>query len=226
MNNTTTNKTSLKCLSCNHDVEMEIKSRIDSEGDKEDVKRILDGSFFIKKCVRCAKDIIVKLPVGYHNAKLNKDILFLPMDSQFKQQSINIPSNARVTYDLITFIEKVRIAEMELDDKIVELVKVVAYNQVAQLGKVPNEALEGIGCWIKDDKFIDLDLRCGGRHYLLEVPHKMYVDIDNKFSDALKDWREPKVVDMNWALTFLNAMLIDECTTSQDEEDDWDEIIF
>jgi hypothetical protein len=128
---------------------------------------------------------------------------------------------------MFSFIEKVRISETGLDDKIVELVKILAYNQVAQLGQVPDDGLERIDCWIKDDLSIDLDLRCNGRHFLLEVPYKMYKDIKRQFSSVLNSYKDPRVVDLNWAIMLLNALTIEEDQPNQEiNDDDWDEIVF
>ena len=226
MSKNTTNNIPLICHKCGCVINVNFHSHVD-DSMSEEITRIIDGSFFTRKCEKCGESIVLNFPVGYHNIKTNKDVLFLPINTNAQSQSISIPDNARVTHELFAFIEKVRISEMGLDDKIIELVKVVAYNQVSELGKVPGESLESIGCGVKDDKSLELDLRCGGRHYLLEVPYQMYLDVEGKFGEILKRWQEPKVVDMNWSLMFLNAMLIEECETIQDVNyDDWDEIIF
>lgn len=215
------------CSKCEHTTNTNVKTRVENDKDWAEIEKIYDGSFFVRKCEKCGEKVVVNFPVGYHNMQSGKEIMFLPMNFNAQTEEIETPSSARITHDMLAFIEKVRIAEMDLDDKIVELVKIVAYNQVAELGKVPDEALEGIGCWIKDDKSLDLNLRCGGRHYLLEVPYQMYLDVEEKLRDILSGMQEPKVVDLNWALMVLNALIIEEDEETQStDNDDWDEIIF
>lgn len=228
MSGTTEQKITFVCKKCHREIETNIKTHIDNRLDKDDVQSIFEGSFFIRHCDACGENNIVNFPIGYKHSDSGRSILFLPIDSHGKFNNVNTPEGYRVTHDMMSFIEKVRISEMGLDDKIIELVKIVAYNQVSQIGKVPDEALESIGCWVKDDLSIDLDLRCGGRHYLLEVPRQMYLDIETKFANTLKSYKEPKIVDLNWALMFLNAITIENDTQlNQDiDDDDWDEIIF
>jgi hypothetical protein len=192
---------------------------------REEVDKIIDGTVFIRKCSKCGEEIIINFPVVYINEQSATSIMFLPIGVNCNKD-IDVPDGARITHHMLSFIEKVRIAEMEMDDQIVELVKIIAYHQVAQMGKTPSDGLEGIECWIKDDKSIDLDFRCSNRHFLLEVPYQMYQDVKREFGNKLKSYSDPKIVDLNWAIMFLNSITIEENQSNQKIDDDWDEIVF
>jgi hypothetical protein len=197
---------------------------IDSDRDNDVLDQIYDGSFFIRKCTKCGAENVLNFPVGYENVYAQKSIFFFPIDGNINKNTIHVPNGARVTNDMLSFIEKVKIAEMDMDDKIIELVKIISCNQIVKLGQVPNEGLENIRCCLKSDKSMDLNLNYSGRHFLVEVPYQMYQDVKTQFGSMLSAYKEPSVVDLNWAIMFLNSLVIEESQLNPD--DDWDEIVF
>jgi hypothetical protein len=218
----------LECPACKKQMSMQVRTNVNGAKHAQDVKRILDGTFFLHKCESCGHMSVVAFPVVYQKTNSKKKIFFLPADTKTNADVEKVPDGSRITHDVLDFVEKVCIAEHDMDDKIIEIVKIVAYNQVVQLGKVPNGEVSDISCWINDNKAISLSMFVDNKRYLLDVPYKMYIDIDKKFSKQLQQYSEPKIVDLNWAMMILNADVIEEdAQTAQTvNDDDWDEIVF
>ena len=215
------------CSQCGLDIDTEICTHIDGKEDPESVNKIIKGELFLRTCKKCGKINVVAFPVGYKDKTTGRYIFFLPISSTLKFKDPDVPESSRITRDIADFTEKVRIMQMGMDDKIIEIVKIAALDQVVKDGKLSVDNLVSIGCWVNDDKSLDLDLRCDDKQYILQATYKMYQDVEAEFGEILKQYQEPKVVDSNWAIMFLNSLTIEANQINHTvNDDDWDEIVF
>ena len=132
----------IQCPSCGKQGEKKTQSRIILSKDKQARDKILDGSYFEYECAGCNGRFFTNSPFLYNDDENGFMVYFVP---GFKERSQKVPtvlktlkgfdtdgSILRVAASFSDFIEKIRIFEAELDDKVIEAVKLMYISMYEQ----------------------------------------------------------------------------------------------
>jgi len=198
----------LTCPACGAKGEKTAISRIcASKTDDATKKALLEGSFFEWQCPECSGRFFINSPFLYNDDKRKFMVYLIP---GFKERSYKIPtviqtskdydtnsSKLRITTSFSAFVEKIRIFEAELDDRIVEMLKLLYINMHLQDGgeKVYDMIFESIdengdlyfGVFLENDDYEQI------------IPKSVYDSTVLEFSSLLPE--EPSefvVVDQEW----------------------------
>lgn len=166
------NNIQMKCPGCGYEGEKGIKNRFCTSLDKQVKEKILSGEFFEWECPGCNARYFVKTPFLYNDDENRFMVYYIP---DFKDRSYKVPtviktlkeydtsvSSLRIAANFVDFIEKIRIFESELDDRVIEAVKLLYTNMYEQdtSKKIFNIIFESFqnkelhfGVYLKDEDF-------------------------------------------------------------------------
>ena len=176
-------------------------------------KRIIDDTFFDKICSNCGKLYYLDYTVTYRDEDNNKAICYSSTEEEFMQlyytftetNRTEINENLRLVRNRNSFREKVRIFSMEMDDRVVEIMKVWSVESLRDCGY--KGELDQILCWVTDDlelsfSFFDKLGNAYVSHVLM--PFDSYVKIEEGLSELLsKEESKNCVIDLDWAMNFV-----------------------
>ena len=202
----------ITCPSCGASQKMTVWLLVDSDENPTIVKKILSGKLFEKKCTKCGVTHGFKYPVVYINRQQNMIINYVEDSMQElllkdtitesrKAQHPKDRDNVRIVQTINTFREKVNLCEKGLDDRIVELEKVVLIDNV--LGDVDNKEIERVLCWVNEDGTFDFDI-FGNHEMSFNVKADLYHDLTAIFGKMMKTkYKDVLDVDLDFAIDFV-----------------------
>jgi len=133
MSNNSTHQ--ISCPSCRHTGEFKRWDSINVDLDPDMREKAKCGAIFTWTCPNCGETFTVPYATLYHDMKRNLMIYYLPTRpengkglsiSSFKHHfSLNPEYTYRCTYEIGDFMEKIAELESGLDDRVIELLKMV-----------------------------------------------------------------------------------------------------
>ena len=130
------------CPECGAAGEKKIKGRERFEGNADRKQAIISGEYFEWQCPGCDKRFFINSPFLYYDAQKAFMVYFVP---GYKETFYKIPtvvrtdknydthgSRLRMVSGFTSFVEKIRIFETGLDDRIVEMIKLLYINMHIQ----------------------------------------------------------------------------------------------
>jgi hypothetical protein len=110
---------------CDNQMEVEVPETIDLSEDPEQVAQILDGRFLSFVCDSCGTTVKPEIPVRIVWPEKDADIHFVPEleRSAYLRGKHQYPQAGRVVIGYPELVEKIRILQDSLDDRVVELLK-------------------------------------------------------------------------------------------------------
>jgi hypothetical protein len=202
------NTTKLVCPNCSTEGEKELKKRICIRENIDAKDDILSGAFFEWECPGCSQRFFIKNPFLYNNSEYRFMIYYIP---DFEERTHKVPtlirtkkeydtdsSTLRIATDYVSFVEKIRIFEADLDDRIVETVKLLYSKLTRQETGDPvyNMVFE---C-IDEDKALRFAVFLKEKDFEAIVPYAVYEKTSNDFSHLLKSKINDEfiIVDQDW----------------------------
>ncbi|MEG0657705.1 CpXC domain-containing protein [Anaerorhabdus sp.] len=137
------------CPKCGKDYEIEIWESINVELDPDLREKLFHNEIFKVECPHCHDVYQVVHPCLYHDPE-NKIMVYL-IDDKIEKE---LEANPKIPFDVIPgytyryckkimeFVEKVRILEEGLDDRIVEMAKMFCEKQIIDSKKATLEEIE------------------------------------------------------------------------------------
>lgn len=110
---------------CDNQMEVTVPETVDVSEDPEQVERILDGRFLTFTCDSCGTTVKPEIPVRVVWPEKEVDISFVPEleRSAYLRGKLQQPEARRVVIGYPELVEKIRILQDSLDDRVVELLK-------------------------------------------------------------------------------------------------------
>jgi hypothetical protein len=110
---------------CDNQMDVEIPETVDVSAEPEQVERILDGSFLTFTCDSCGTTVKPEIPIRLVWPAKDTDIFFVPEleRSAYLRGKRRYPEAKRVVIGYPELVEKIRILQDSLDDRVVELLK-------------------------------------------------------------------------------------------------------
>lgn len=210
----------IKCPQCHQLSDINIWHSI-TVSDSEDLKKdLLAGKINMFCCPSCSLKALVPTPLLYHDEEKSLMISFSPCsDEETKNKLFNeIKStsaqsgeldnlsnyNLRFVYEYNSLLEKILIFDNGLNDKVIEVLKVLILmqkpenmdNMTAVFGKLENDTLE----FLINDK---TDNTC----YTSKIPMESYKTVKEQLNqsgvkDISFDW---EIVDFNYGVSLLRG---------------------
>lgn len=210
----------IKCPKCHQLNEINIWHSI-TVSDSPDLKKdLLLGKINMFHCPSCEHTALVPTPLLYHDEEKSLMISFSPCDNEDTKNQLfneikktskqsgeleNLTNyNLRFVYDYNSFLEKVLIFDNDLNDKVLEVLKVLILmqkpenmdNMTAMFGKVENDSIE----------FLILD-KTDNSCYTSKVPIESYKTVFEQLrqsgvKDISFDW---EIVDISYGESLLRG---------------------
>ncbi|WP_343019466.1 MULTISPECIES: CpXC domain-containing protein [Blautia] len=203
----------ITCPSCHHDGNFEVWDSINTVLDPEMKEKLLNQSIFLYTCPNCGETFRLNYPILYHQMEDLVMIYLVPESEVEKTYEIFYEKNAladfrtkkylnRIVTSANQLVEKIQIFDAGKDDRIMELVKLLATDSI--LKNDPDKEFDELRFAVDDD----------GTNILVIINKGEItgaVDIDNMYEfasshcDDFKDLRDDKdiVINREWILNKL-----------------------
>lgn len=193
----------IRCPKCGHEMNVRLHDTVGVE----EVPELLDGSLFICECEECHEKTVLHYPVLFSDPDRHVMIHYIA-DSDFdgvirdfKESSDLLSPDGGLSYRIVFSIdqlrEKVLIAELGLDDRIIELIKIIYLERVFQA--YPDIKIDNV-FFLKD----------GDKYVLQYMGDKVIsVSFDDQIYEAVKkefpSLEDVYVCDYRWAVKTMNS---------------------
>ena len=200
------------CPSCHHEGDFELWDSINTALDPEMKERVLNQSIFLYTCPNCGETFRLNYPTLYHQMEDLIMIYLVPESEVEKTYEMFYGENAladfrtekylnRIVTSANQLVEKIKIFDAGKDDRIIELVKLLAADSI--LKNNPDKKFDELRFAVDDGTNILIIINKG------EITGA--VDIDNMYEFAsshctdFKDLRDDEdiVINREWILNKL-----------------------
>lgn len=174
--------------------------------------KIINGTAFTRKCKECGESFALFYPMLYDDDVNNALIYYTPTVigeleadeaiSERRAETVHDPYKIRIVTSADHLREKARIFDVGLDDRIVEIIKIVVLEQLAKkkfAGKVKD-----VLCWVNGDRSLEMAF-FGDKSGTMTVDYPFYQYVEAKCKLILNAKSDNvNNIDLNWAIEFLD----------------------
>ena len=189
-------KVNLKCPKCSQNIEIEQWSAINGDKNPGQKLKLLEGTLFESKCKSCGSPVTVGYPLVYHDTKQNY-MIWLVYDEQevkhiiqyFKKsksedaddeiEPVDHACRQRVVRSPDSLREKIMIFDSDLDDKIIEIMK-LAYAKEVQRTLRGDDVAAAFFSHRDGTKRIEIYTE-KGKAFVSPVSSDLYKQLDDKY---------------------------------------------
>lgn len=215
----TDNTISGQCPHCQAEMTIERPEIIDADREPDIKATLLSGQFFTAHCPACDQDFIAATPLLYYDRRRTAVIQMVPGydgespllgDDVFNAlQTADSGQPVRMIRRVVTtpneLTEKIHLLEAGYDDRIVELAKLIALQELQ--GQLPNlSTLRQVRFAPKSEQYpARLLFFYDDEMPSIDFPQSLYDSVGMSFVEALEknDPANDLVVDLAWAMSFL-----------------------
>lgn len=184
----------LICPKCNHHFKANVYPSINVQMDEGIKNKILTGKLFDFECCHCHSHFEVSYPCLYHDMDLKLMIQFVIDDKEDIKQEIPKDYVFRVVDSYRSWIEKILIFDSNLDDRYMELYKLLVLSQYEQ-----RENLNGLYYWNVNGTYaLALDEKETSTFHYMPFNKDVYDQVVQVFKDEID---QPVIVDSAWAIS-------------------------
>lgn len=206
-------KETVTCPECGQEQDFIVWHSLNGDIDPKAKQQLLDGTLFRFECKNCGHKSNVNYGMLYHDMTNQVMVYLVDEDSVEEtlatmndaENKIGIPMpeyRKRIVTNQNALREKAIIFDQKLDDRIIEIIKLMYYAKA--IGQMPDANINSVYFLVADGKYI-LQL-IGDRPLSAEVPIEMYEKMEREFAkrlDAIGD--KDTMVDLHWASEFLKV---------------------
>lgn len=206
------NGTLITCPLCDKLQPFIFATKIDISVNPEYREKILENVFFDHQCAHCGEIYPVYHSVEYIDKERKLIINYVSNEQAhietlqtYEEQKIGGQYNGytiRVVSSPNALREKIRIFEMGLDDRVIEILKIVALNLISEADLI--KTVEEVRCWVHDNGSFDIDV-LGEAPGTMGLKKDFYDYINNKCKVLInKHAANDLEIDADWAIEFLD----------------------
>lgn len=200
------------CPFCGHEQKYTAWSNISSILNPEVKEQLLKGMLFRIKCENCGKENLVNYDVTYSDIPHNVVIRYTHKTEEETQpqkilafdgsmMDMEIPGcRKRTVTDQNTLREKAIIFENGLDDRIIEIIKLMYLFDINE--SYPEANIMDVFFSVRDGKYVLEFL--GNKMFSTEVAPEVYSGIKSDFAAKLIAAGDSSNIDISWASAFLD----------------------
>lgn len=201
----------ITCRECGRENEFVVWQSLNGDLDPEAKQQLLDGTLFDFECSKCGHKSYINYPMLYHD--MVHQVMVYYVDEESVEKTIDMMDDAegkmgiampgyrkRIVTDQNALREKALIFENELDDRVIEILKLFYYIDARE--EFPEANINEAYFFIEDDKymlqFID------DQPLTAEIPHSVYEGIRDDLAEKLSAVGDnEKIIGNGWAYNFL-----------------------
>jgi len=128
---------------CEAKVELDVPERIDLTANPETKAEILAGRFMSVRCGTCGKLLKPEFPVRIDGVGGSTTLYFIPELDRLaymrNKLPYPVPETDRVVIGYEELLEKLRLADAELDDRVAEMIKYILYSKAVESAETEKE---------------------------------------------------------------------------------------
>lgn len=199
-------KSVIECVHCKQSCERTPLTRISPDRDPKIRAKIQDLSLFRWTCPNCGTTMLVEDPCLYHDIS-GQFMVWLSPDGSKPQTGRFDPLSGytlRYVKDLNAFREKINVLERGLDDRVVEMMKLILFLQLQHDLDVVELLFHDLDERTYDFRFVAV-LSDGAEQYI-SMPGMTYQRILQDVQERLYTPHDFVQVDMNWAAEGLDLL--------------------
>lgn len=196
----------VKCPKCGEEIKFTYWQSINTEMDFA-IPDIISGKLFEVKCEKCGYETHVNYPILFndmiHGVMIN---YVMPESVEEAERVANYMSERmdfcrfRIVTDQIDLREKTAIFNAGLDDRIVELLKLIVMAQIHD--QVKDKGVHGVYYVPGDEPLIEILMKDGSGH--LPISMDMYHALEQDMQPRLGEDKEYHI-DQSWAARFFTS---------------------
>lgn len=201
----------INCPGCDEEIRMNVHEFVDAQTDPELKDAIINGQFFLTECPNCGQTTLAEYPLMYTDSEKKLNVYMAPdyepelLDQlnslDIEDAELDEETSFRLVENGGELLEKILIAEAGRDDRVIELYKAVACENLKE--EFPELCPEDM-LYFRDEEgeemFIVFDIENPfGEQLTIEVDPEIYEQMAKDCKDAL--WTEPgkyEVVNAEW----------------------------
>ena len=211
-------KESVSCPKCGKSFDITLTESVNTSLNPENTDKVLSGEIFRHTCPNCETSVFVDSPLLYHQMNDGIMIQYAPgydnmaeiveaFDNVRKNLTSEIPSDLSYTYRIVSTLnelkEKICILDRGMDDRAVELMKVVIYGKF--LETQPELQIEEFLLEARKDEELRFVFRVSdGRWGYTDYDPRLYGALKEQFIPETEDINENYIVNFAWAVDRLS----------------------
>ena len=211
----------IKCPKCGGEHDFEIWTRVNTDLDPILRDRIKSGELFRTVCPVCGQQIDVVYPCLYHEMENRIMIYYAPgekamkdalaafdegLDAAEKERGFDSAKKGyrnRVVGSLYDLQEKIAIFEAGLDDRVVEICKVLIGSELQE--SQPEAVFDDLLFYQDGNGNGRLALmRAGNAFASISLPGDIYKEVGSRYKTLIDRYGDEKVIDMEWVMNSVN----------------------
>ena len=193
----------LVCPECNKKFNANIYTSINVQLDEGMKNKVLNGNLFDIECSHCHSKFHIPYPVLYHDMEKKLLIQFTeekdlePVKTVLENAKADADYTVRIVDNERDWIEKILISDSGLDDRIMELYKLLVLSQYEDADNVNGLYYWNIQSFEKPHYVIVLDEKKSDKMHFMPFHLEVYKQVEEVF---LSDIKQDYIVDANWAV--------------------------
>ena len=210
----------IKCPKCGALHDFEIWVRVNTDLDPVLKGKVRSGELFRTQCPSCGQKIDVVYPCLYHEMEKKVMIYYAPgkkamedaaaafdegADAVEKERGFDPAGNGyrnRVVGSLYDLQEKIAVFDSGLDDRVVEICKVLAGSQLQE--SQPQAEFDDL-LYYRDSSGDRLALMKNGNAFAsIALPADFYTMVENHYKPLIERYGDEKVIDIEWVMNSVN----------------------
>lgn len=205
------NKEIIKCPECGKENEFIVWQSLNGDLDPKAKQQLLDGTLFQFKCSGCGCESNVSYPTLYHDMSKRLMIYFVREEEVEETKKTFEPNSEfgfvlegyrrRIVTDQNSLREKAIIFENGLDDRVVEIIKLIYFSNLRQ--SHPDAKIDVVYFMVADGEYQIHFL--GETPLIASVDTSLYGKVALDFSDKIENAKDDYIIDLEWALRVLSG---------------------
>ena len=210
----------IRCPKCGAEHDFAIWTRINTDLDPDLDKKVRSGELFRTVCPSCGQQIDVVYPCLYHQMKNKVMIYYAPgreamakaaeafkdgLEEAGEKRSFDARKEGyrnRVVGSLYDLQEKIAVFDAGLDDRIVEICKVMIGSELQK--SQPEAAFDDL-LFYQDSTGGRLALMKNGNAFAsVALPGDIYKAVGDHYKPLIDRFGDEKVIDMEWVMNSVN----------------------
>lgn len=207
----------IRCPKCGAEHDFEIWIRINTDLDPALGKKVRSGELFRTTCPSCGQKIDVVYPCLYHEMENKVMIYYAPGAKAMKDAAEAFDQGSeeaakergfdpaqkgyrnRVVGSLYDLQEKIAVFDAGLDDRIVEICKVIVGSELQE--SRPDAVFDDLLYYRGQDGDDRLALMKEGNSFAsIAIPREVYDEVGAAYKALIDNYGDEMVIDMDWVM--------------------------
>ena len=197
----------VNCPACLEDSSFRIYSSIDASLNPELKQYIFNRDLFKFSCPQCGEEILVAYDCTYTDPENQFIVSLISGDSEPSDKNLKIDGyNFRIVHSINEFVEKIALCEDKIDDKVIELYKIMLEDQFED--ERPGSKILGIfygGRDFENNNLMFFIITENSENCRAVLSMQTYDAIANQFKESAEKFADTSEVNRDWAIGVLQS---------------------